>query len=195
MQPRGTDAWPMPRPVLVQDEVLVTEEEGVVAFSRQQILDAFGVTEKELAELEAKTGWNAAHEAAERDREEFIGEMHVRAALISEELGEKFSHARFDLAPIWPMPTPASAHDVLVTPEEAQVFRQAREALWRIQNRARTLGDSRTAYSSERPNALACGMVAESASMTSDVLFSFLATTLHVGQEKNVDLGIDREGA
>lgn len=96
----------------------------------------------------------------------------------------------------WPIPRALPVQDeVLVTEEEAQVFRQAREALWRIQNRARTLGDSRTAYSNLRPNALACGMVSEAAKMVEDVLFSFLATTLHVGQEKNVDLGIDREGA
>ncbi len=56
------------------------------AISRQQILDAFGVTEDDLAAIEAETGWNAAREAAEQEREEFVARMRQHAAETCEEL-------------------------------------------------------------------------------------------------------------
>jgi hypothetical protein len=70
------------------------------ALLRQQILAAFDVNEEDLAALEEATGWNAAREAAEREREEFIAGMRRRAEEFSAELGEKFGgEVRWDDSP------------------------------------------------------------------------------------------------
>lgn len=61
-------------------------------YARAQILRAFGVTEDDLAALEAATGWNAAREVADRERETFVAELRRRAASMSEELSGKFGY-------------------------------------------------------------------------------------------------------
>jgi hypothetical protein len=63
--------------------------ENDAALSRKKILDAFGVTEEEMAELESRTGWEAARVAAERRREEFIAVVRQHANRIAEELGKE----------------------------------------------------------------------------------------------------------
>jgi F0F1-type ATP synthase membrane subunit b/b' len=64
---------------------------------RKKILAAFGMTEDDLATLEAETGWNAAQAAADQEREQFVAELRRRAEATSQELSEKLgAEVRWD---------------------------------------------------------------------------------------------------
>ena len=91
------------------------------------------------------------------------------------------------------LPDPFAKDDSLVTEEEAAIFRQAREALWLIEGRARDAAIEVMVHGSRpEPNAMSLGMVRQSAQDALDSLFSFLSCAYHHGNEKNVDLEMDR---
>jgi hypothetical protein len=52
--------------------------------ARRKILEAFGVTEEDLALVESTTGWDAARAAAEIETEEFVRQMQAHAAATSD---------------------------------------------------------------------------------------------------------------
>jgi len=66
--------------------------------ARRRILEAFGVTEEDLAAVEAASGWDAARAAAELESAEFVRRLQAHAAETSERLGRRFGgEVRFDL--------------------------------------------------------------------------------------------------
>lgn len=59
--------------------------------ARRKILEAFGVTEDDLVEIEAATGFDAARAAAELEEKAFIAQMQAHAAATSERLSRRFA--------------------------------------------------------------------------------------------------------
>ena len=67
---------------------------NIQQITRQQILNAFDVTEDDIAALETQTGWNAAREAVDRETEAFIANLQAYAANLGHSLKEQMTTYR-----------------------------------------------------------------------------------------------------
>jgi hypothetical protein len=81
----------------------------------------------------------------------------------------------------------------LITREDAAVLRAARELLYRLAEKSTDAGIyAELGRTSGAPGAMAYGRLSALAAVAEDAIFGFLNAAYHHGDEKAVDLSIDR---